>query len=247
MLQKMTDNMFDLDMDTKIYRVFPLVRVLDLFEKSENVLVRPKLWDDPFENFFLGARVFSGVQEVDISDISKSWYGQCWTTVAESDAMWRIYSPNKDGVCVGTTVGKLFGSFYDKDATISTLENFIGRVEYKAQNDIASIAKNFSFSDLSHGGGNIQFARSLLLKREEFRHEHEVRILFCDTRKKYLGSDIVPFNFNAADLIDSVVFDPRLDRRIVHALSVTITSLGYNKDIERSRLYDAPQLVINLE
>ncbi|WP_264802766.1 hypothetical protein, partial [Acetobacter fabarum] len=71
----MTDNMFDLDMDTKIYRVFPLVRVLDLFEKSENVLVRPKLWDDPFENFFLGARVFSGVNEVDISDIRESWYG----------------------------------------------------------------------------------------------------------------------------------------------------------------------------
>lgn len=246
MPHRITDNVFDLDMDTKIYRVFPLVRVLDLFEKSQNVLVRPKLWDDPFENFFLGARVFDGADELDISGTRESWYGQCWTTVAESDVMWRIYSPTKEGVCVGTTVGKLFGSFYDETDSISALKMFIGQVAYKQQNDIASMANDFSFLDLAGGGTNNRFARTLLVKRLEFSHEHEVRILFCDVGKKYLGDDIVPFDFNAAGLIDSIVFDPRLDMRIVTALSSVITASGYKKNIERSHLYDTPQLTINL-
>ena len=34
-------------------------------------------------------------------------YGQCWTKTRESDAMWRIYSPNKNGVRIMTTPRKL--------------------------------------------------------------------------------------------------------------------------------------------
>ncbi|WP_158923841.1 DUF2971 domain-containing protein [Acidisphaera sp. S103] len=242
----MTANVFDLDMDTKIYRVFPLVRVLDLFENSRNVLVRPKLWDDPFENFFLSAQAFSGTSPIDINGIKESWYGQCWTTLAESDAMWRIYSPSKEGVCVGTTVGKLFGSFYDETSSTSALKMFIGRVVYKEKNDTVSMAKDLSFMDLAGGGTNNRFARTLLVKRSEFEHEREVRILFCDVDKEHLGDDTVSFDFNAANLIESVLFDPRLDMRIVAALSSVIANFGYTNDIDRSHLYDAPRLIINL-
>lgn len=241
-----SDNVFDLEMDTKIYRVFPLVRVLDLFEKSRNILVRPRLWDDPFENFFLGARAFYDSAEVDMSILKESWYGQCWTTLAESDAMWRIYSPTKDGVCVGTTVGKLFRSYYDETNSRSALKMFIGRVAYKGENEIAVMAEDLTFTDLAGGGTNKEFARTLLVKRLEFAHEHEVRILFCDVDKEHPLDDIAPFNFDAAALIESVVFDPRLDLRIMSAVSSVIAGLGYKNNIDRSRLYEAPELIINL-
>lgn len=38
---------------------------------------------------------------------SSALFAQCWSKVAESDAMWRIYSQNGLGVRVGTTNKKL--------------------------------------------------------------------------------------------------------------------------------------------
>ena len=46
-----------------IYRVFSVDRLLKLFEKKENVLVKPKLWDDPFENFMMNSTVSLIVEE----------------------------------------------------------------------------------------------------------------------------------------------------------------------------------------
>ena len=36
-----------------IYRTISLERLFELFATKQNVVVRPKLWDDPFENFAL--------------------------------------------------------------------------------------------------------------------------------------------------------------------------------------------------
>jgi hypothetical protein len=37
------------DPDTPIYRMFPLWRLEEALQRHELVLVRPTLWDDPFE------------------------------------------------------------------------------------------------------------------------------------------------------------------------------------------------------
>jgi hypothetical protein len=67
-----------------------------------------------------------------------SFYGQCWSLTRESDAMWRIYSPNEDGVKVKTTIRKLFTPLFDKgghdrkpNGEIYNLYSFIGRVKYQ--------------------------------------------------------------------------------------------------------------------
>ena len=51
--------------------------------------------------------------------------------------MWRIYSPNKDGVKVQTTIRKLFspifqnaGIYYKADGTPYNLSAYIGKVKY---------------------------------------------------------------------------------------------------------------------
>ena len=41
------------DYSKRIFRIFSTDRLIEMFEKNENVLVKPELWDDPFENFIL--------------------------------------------------------------------------------------------------------------------------------------------------------------------------------------------------
>jgi len=86
----------------RIYRVFRLGHFLELLKQRTNTLVRPALWEDPWEEWWstlvrerLGAALPADV------------FGQCWTTSNESDAMWRLYAPLRDGVKVRTTVGAL--------------------------------------------------------------------------------------------------------------------------------------------
>ena len=34
-----------------IYRIFTIDRLIEMFDEKVNTLVKPELWDDPFENF----------------------------------------------------------------------------------------------------------------------------------------------------------------------------------------------------
>ena len=50
-------NLAEKDFDKYIYRVVSLERLVELFVSKENTLVKPKLWEDTFENFILQSPV----------------------------------------------------------------------------------------------------------------------------------------------------------------------------------------------
>lgn len=203
----------NLDREQKIYRIFTLSRFEEMIQKQELVLVRPSMWDDPFENFFLNVNVIDANGELgSLQSIKDSWYGQCWTTNEDTDAMWRIYSPNKDGVRVSTTVGKLFDAIYDENDKWASLKYFIGKVEYKTKQEISEFMQNTSFWSVAIGGQNDGFARLLCVKREAFAHENEVRILISKTPEemKKDNSCIFKIKIDFENLFEDICLDPRL-------------------------------------
>ena len=203
----------NLSKEQKIYRIFPLFRLEEMMHTQELVLVRPRMWDDPFENFFLSANVIDANGELgSLQSIKDSWYGQCWTTNADTDAMWRIYSPNKDGVRISTTAGKLFDALYDENDEWASLKFFIGKVEYKTKQEINDFMKNTSFWSVAIGGQNNGFARLLCVKREAFAHENEVRVLMSKTPKEMEknNSCIYKVKIDFEKLFDDICLDPRL-------------------------------------
>jgi hypothetical protein len=100
-------NLQPADLNRFVYRITTLERLYRLFESRKNVLVRPRLWDDPYENFILRQRVRHKSGEIREYNYHESIYGQCWTFHKASDAMWRIYAPGGDGVRIRTTINDL--------------------------------------------------------------------------------------------------------------------------------------------
>src|SRR5438552_2336902 len=79
---------------------------------------------------------------VTVAGLRMRLYGQCWSLLDESDAMWRIYSPNKAGVKIRTTVRKLITAVYDRTDRYASLKYFIGRVSYESEKELLSIFSN---------------------------------------------------------------------------------------------------------
>lgn len=70
-------NFKEKEIDQPIFRVIPIDRLFELFEKNINILVNPSLWDDPFENFIMNSKLkFKSGISLGIG-FQENLYGQC--------------------------------------------------------------------------------------------------------------------------------------------------------------------------
>ena len=112
--------------DDHIYRIISYDRFLEMFDSCKNTLVKPKLWEDTFENITLKSKLRYPCGSEIVLDTHERLYGQCWTTSKASDAMWRIYSPDKRSVRIRTTINKLLTSIDIANADTAMTESCIG-------------------------------------------------------------------------------------------------------------------------
>ena len=169
----------DLSLDTKIYRAIKLDYFYDMVSGKSNSwqsflrFSKPKDWDDPCENALLDS-IYTKEKDFDsVSDISTyHFYAYCWTMKNECDGFWRNYASLDNGVIISTTVRKLLQAIIYYIPGLENTENmlFVGKVEYHdmggLKNEIEKIFKK-----------NKKYYESLLLKREEFDYEREVRVM----------------------------------------------------------------------
>ena len=214
----------------------PIHRTLEALEKKELVLVKPKKWDDPFENALLSAPVVTSQGEKGEFAARESVYGQCWTQHKETDAMWRIYSPDKNGAKVRTTPRKLLEALKAHNQKYSELQCFVGQVTYLKQSELSQKLRSLNLFD-SNGSG---IAESLLYKRKEFSHEKEIRIIYSGLDNKCI-SDFYAFRIDPYDLFEEIIFDPRMDSELVCAYKLAIKNKGYSSHIKQSTLYKRPK------
>lgn len=252
-------NINESELDVPIYRVISVERFFELFKTNINTLVAPTLWEDPFEYFL-------SKTEITI-DGKRKWmnprvWGQCWTTrIRKTDAMWRIYTPFKNGVKIRTTPRKLIESFMQskqiKDLSIKAEVNneqrlpinpieeeltlYCGRIEYLPVKKI--IDTEFLRNLLQDKNKNILF-----VKRLEFKHESEFRLVFEHLAHYLMSFDesLFSYRFDFIKNIDEIVFDPRMDKTLVEAYSQYIKSQGYTGTASQSSLYSLPTNKFNL-
>ncbi len=211
-----------------------------------DALVSPKKWEDPWENFLFKNTVITNDGDiVSLEALYSSFYGQCWTMNCDSDAIWRIYSHDKSGIRVSTTVEKLLNNYWQIGNNPES-KYLIGSVEYKGRQEMEGLVEKVSNTGLDNywmGGNLFEFTKTFLIKRKEFSHEREVRIIFCEDSNENIGVDgIAKFAFNL-DILDEVALDPRLKPDEFERKRKIIEKIGCTTKIVQSDLYQPIETV----
>jgi hypothetical protein len=141
-----------LDPDMPIYRIHPK-RFLKSLLAGKLHLPATYRWTDPFENLLALAsyvvRTSEGLLETKCLEGGRlPTFGQCWTTISESDAMWRIYSRVQntkrvnhtffphEGVRLSTTARKLVNSLADGMGWANRDNCYITAMKYFTESDL---------------------------------------------------------------------------------------------------------------
>lgn len=171
-------------------------------------------------------------------------YGQCWTLHQASDAMWRIYSPNKLGIRIRTTIGRLAGGLSGGLGEWTHQQCFVGKVQYMTTAEMRSFGKKFAAGSLSTDA----VAQTLLVKREAFEYEREVRLIYFEKDNIPHADGVFRYAIDPHRMIDQLMVDPRVPLDKFESLKREIEArTSFRKSIVRSTLYDPPtQLVLRL-
>ena len=251
-----------LNKDRKIYRIFPRDRFFELFAKRKNALVRPEKWADPYENIILRSKVRNSRGEEGELSFLDDLYCQCWTLQYSSDAMWRIYSPERETVCttatantlvhpntsshfhdavrVRTTVGRLLASLRDQNKEYGTHNCFIGKIEYVKVSDLKVFARE-AFKNSIDNARTI--ARSVLYKRIAFEYEREVRLIYIECSREKRTNGVYKYRLDPYEVFDQVMIDPRMSEKDYRQYrDEIVTKTKFDKArIRHSTLYTPPK------
>ena len=221
---------------------------------QENKLFMDRIisWEDCYENFFFKedfqVRINGAYQSLSANNLATGIFGQSWTIIPESDALWRIYSKNKDAVRVKVNAQKLFHTIYTDNYCMA--DTWAGIVTYKKQSKIDKWVKDVCYNQDSVTVWQEYAPKSLFYKRTEFQHENEFRIvkmLDSQNNKKYQHYQRLAFNIDVNDFILSLTLDPRLNALEIKQQTDRLIELGIEKEkIEQSTLYTFTPLHIHL-
>ena len=122
------------EIDLSTYKILPFESIIEMLVTNKLTLVKTRMWEDPYENFLLKFIAFmENGTPVNLKGLQEQIFGQCWTLLPKTDAYWRMYSHNINGVRIKSTVHKLFNAIFDNHSNASLASSFIGKIRYCSQ------------------------------------------------------------------------------------------------------------------
>lgn len=238
----------------KLFRYYKMDDFLKTVKSKTLYLKKPHCWNDPFENLFLKSRIFDiDEKPIEMGIMKERVFAQCWTLKEESDLMWNNFIPDNIGVKVEVTLKNLNNSIQNNSDI-----RFIGKMKYLTIKEIENYFSQTFILTLDDIAKPI--FESLLIKRKEFSEEHEVRILFFDLFRNNKSNKIFIVNKNPNDykddfttisispeLFEKVVFHPKMSDKSISKYKSQIRGFGYKGEIEKSKLYNIPEIKIILD
>lgn len=232
-------NLASEDIDRPIYRIVSCERFLQILRDRENGLVRPRLWDDPFENFILNCSAVTPDGTPTKIRFRHQLYGQCWSLHRETDLMWRGYSPNKDAVKIKTTIRSLYDSLSAQVGRYRDISCFIGRVRYFPTKRIPDELSQVNLVDPT----GVAIAATLLVKRWAFHPEKEVRLIYFNHRRSFSGK-VFRYKLDPSSVFAKAVLDPRMTADEFKKWKRRFQNAGFSNRITQSELYKLPEPLI---
>jgi hypothetical protein len=245
------------DMDRPLHRIFPVWHFERLCALKQLVLVTPSLWIDPREDPCAGFVLTpqpgtTNRPQQSVADYLREGWAQCWSYEADSDVLLRAYSrvildpliqrnttPAEEGIRVTTTAGRLIAAMETWGERHTDCHFYIAPVTYESDNVFGQALANH----LSRPEGPRYFstpdgrADSLFVKRAQFSHENEVRILCVGPDKLGTGEKIRSFPIDPNALFTEVSFDPRLISFERREREQKLRSLGFTGPMREDQSY----------
>jgi hypothetical protein len=153
----------------------------------------------------------------------------CFTKRKISEAMWRIYSRDGQGVQIVTTAGRLKNLV---TGCSSEFDLYLREVIY--DDDIEKddfFVKNFPNATIQE-----KIVECLFRKGKAFDHEEEVRLVLY-SKKDRPNSDLHSLYCDPNDVIEKVILDPRVDKRTEDLQIRTLQKLEFKGIVAKSKLY----------
>lgn len=162
-------------------------------------------------------------------------YGQSWSSISESDAMWRIYSYNKHSIQIKTTDTRLRNVLSEIDDINYDIKSI--KYDVKPQDDLLHMQVKQLKDSLS-------IYEPFLHKRKAFRHEAEKRVLIDDKHwYQMLSMSIMGANWKIYETVQSMTeeeilmeIEKRLNQYLGHIKEEVIPD-NYYVDIKDLRKY----------
>lgn len=181
-----------------VFRFIDFLGFVNLVQNKKLVFVKPDLWDDPFENYFFKKletrkgqeEIYNimkglGVEKIHEKIINlccakNSVFGQSWSLISESDALWRIYGKNNHCIRIEVDLKKI------EEISKRNKSFWYAPVKYRdnisLENEILKILKKDEINDFC--------VKGLVVKRASFSHEKEFRLFYSEKEEvsNYMNS-----------------------------------------------------------
>lgn len=180
-----------------LYRFISFPSFINLVEHKTERYVSPSTWEDTCEGYFLHLLEKDNVEESMIglmNNISPNnaeaamenylklcsarWlcYGQCWTTLPESDAFWRIYSYDNMAIRIETAEQQI-KALFAVDGLSEKYSLEIDDVQYDLDKN-GTLKTRIELMTEIHETKRV--TEPYYHKRIAFEHEHEKRVILLD-------------------------------------------------------------------
>lgn len=256
-------HLIPLEPDAKIWRYMDLEKFKSLLDRKALFFCRADKFSDPFEGSIprkeaeyrlkdaeekaaLFGRKFDkqsaaqGIEGITFMHLKfkKGMIINCWhINNNESDAMWRLYLKDNEGVAIQTNAKRIRQSF-----VISNEEIQSSKIRYiNYENDIW-----FHFNE--YPSRNYSFLTPFVHKRIEFNHEQEFRLFheiheaiddedYWDTQEKHNGKFI---GVDVSTLIEKVWLPPTIDIKAEERIINMTKDFGFDFEFSHSKLESEP-------
>lgn len=203
-------------------------RLDKLHDKWEGVYPKAMLdyWAKSIRNASSGDDGIHSLKKLLIERIIPSHFVNCWfISEYESDAMWRLYSQNYEGIAIKSSLGKLKTAFKKTQERI-----WIGQVDYI----------DYDQWQPPEGDGQKPFLwiEPFFWKRLSFMYERELRALAGKGKQNINGINI---DVNLNELIEAIYVFPDSKDWYFDLVKTIVKKYGYTDlNIKRSSLGERP-------